>query len=69
MALRKRSVPAPWVPAVRDAVDTSHFDPRMTAQQHQDDGETDENDDSLGSENNPNLTLKEQALFVDFDSC
>lgn len=80
-ALRRRAVPAPWVPtAAGDSVDNSasynnnvDHNPRLTQQQphqqQQHDGETDDKDDSLASENNPPLTAKEQALFADFDSC
>jgi serine/threonine protein kinase len=59
-ALRKRSVPAPWVPVVTDALDTSHFDAAIA--QH------DNEEDSLTAENNPPLTAREQARFADFDS-
>lgn len=59
-ALRKRSVPVPWVPTLRHDLDTSNFDSSITQEG--------EDDDSLESAKNPYLNAREQALFEDFDS-
>lgn len=55
-ALRRKLVPAPWIPALQDGNDASHFDfvPE------------DQGDSNLSGDHDPPLTMKEQARFADF---
>jgi protein kinase A len=52
-ALRRKALPAPWVPEIRDALDTSHFDDWNHL-------------DPIVQQKYPKLTAAEAALFKDF---
>ena len=49
-ALRRRQIPAPWIPTIENALDTSCFD------------DWDDLEDRT-AQHYPRLTLKEEALF------